>query len=107
MLGNDDFAASYRQRVRRYQEKNPYYHYAVAQQAFEDGDFEQALADVRKALKLKADDGEFYLLQGLTYLELGESREAQVSLARATSYGSTAEIGAEYGARLEAPAEAQ
>jgi Flp pilus assembly protein TadD len=107
MLGNDDFAESYRQRVRRYQEKNPYYHYAVAQQAFEDGDFEQALADVRKALKLKADDGEFYLLQGLTYLELGESREAQVSLARATSYGSTAEIGAEYGARLEAPAEAQ
>jgi Flp pilus assembly protein TadD len=104
-LGNDDLAESYRERVRRYQEKNPYYHYAFAQQAFDEKDFGHALANVKRALQLKADDAEFHRLQALTYLELGRSREARASLARAASYGSTAEIGAEYAAKLEALAE--
>src|SRR5262245_27567881 len=46
-------AAEYRDRVQGYRERNPYYHFASATQAYEEQQFEVALASLRKALRLK------------------------------------------------------
>ena len=43
-LGETALADEYRQRIRRYREINPYYHYAVAQIAYDERRFEDALA---------------------------------------------------------------
>lgn len=83
--GDEEQAELYRQRVRRHQERNPYYHYFRARKAFEEERFSDALALVDKALRLKHDE-QFYMLQGEAFDRLGETRSAQTSFARAREY---------------------
>ena len=54
-LGEHALAEVYRQRVRHYQEANPYYHYALAQRLYESGRFDSAVDELRRALRLKRD----------------------------------------------------
>jgi Flp pilus assembly protein TadD len=85
-LGEPKLAAEYRERVQGYRERNPYYHFAAATQAFEAEQYEAALASVKKALRLKPDDDEFYQLRGQVQEALGKSRDATQSFARAREY---------------------
>jgi tetratricopeptide (TPR) repeat protein len=87
-LGDDTLAEAYRQRIRRYREINPYYHYAVAQIAFDERRFEDALAALRSAIRLKRDDDDFYDLRGRTLVELGRDDRAVASFARAKELAS-------------------
>jgi Flp pilus assembly protein TadD len=82
-LGRDELAAVYRQRIRAYQQSNPYYHFAVAQSAFDEGRFDATLAELKHALRLKSDEQEFYLLRARAYVELGRPSEAEQSFTRA------------------------
>jgi tetratricopeptide (TPR) repeat protein len=82
-LGEKELADEYRQRVRRYRESNPYYHYALAQVAYGDGRFEDALTALRTAIRLKHDDDEFYSLRGRALVALGRADSAVASFARA------------------------
>ena len=63
-LGKSKLAAEYGERVQGYRERNPYYHFASATRAYEQQQFEAALASVRKALRIKPDEHEFYTLRG-------------------------------------------
>jgi Flp pilus assembly protein TadD len=85
-LGEVELAAEYRERVQGYRERNPYYHFASATRAFEEQQFAAALASVRKALRLKPDEHEFYTLRGRVQTALGESRDASHSFERAREY---------------------
>jgi tetratricopeptide (TPR) repeat protein len=71
-LGNQELADAYRQRVRRYQQRNPYYHYAAAEDAYRDHRYEDALAALNRALRLKRDEDEFHALHARVRLELDE-----------------------------------
>jgi tetratricopeptide (TPR) repeat protein len=82
-LGEKELAEEYRQRIRRYRESNPYYHYAAAQVAYDEGRFEDALTALRSAIRLKRDDDEFYSLRGRALAELGRAASAGASFARA------------------------
>jgi tetratricopeptide (TPR) repeat protein len=82
-LGEAALADEYRQRIRRYREINPYYHYAVAQLAYDEKRFEDALGALRSAIRLKRDEDEFYSLQGRALVELGRADSAVASFARA------------------------
>ncbi len=82
-LGEPALAEEYRQRIRRYREINPYYHYAVAQVAYDEKRFEDALGALRSAIRLKRDEDEFYSLQGRVLVELGRADSALASFARA------------------------
>jgi tetratricopeptide (TPR) repeat protein len=82
-LGDTARAAEYRERVRSYQEINPYYHYARAQMAYADKRHEDALGELRRAIRLKDDDGAFYTLQGETLAALGRDADAAKSFKRA------------------------
>ncbi len=85
-LGRSEVAAEYRRRVRNYQAANPYYHYALAQRAFDAEQFEAALRAVHDAIRRKRDEPRFYELQGRAYLELGRRRNAERSFERARDY---------------------
>jgi Flp pilus assembly protein TadD len=104
-LGNEALAEAYRERIRNYQQRNPYYHYAVARDAFEQRRFEDALAALKRAVRLKRDDHEFYYLQGLAHLELDQRPSAASSFTRARDHADSSEIKAEYDARIRALAQ--
>jgi len=82
-LGDSERADEYRQRIRRYRDVNPYYHFGVAQAAYDQGRFDDALISLRSAIRLKRDEDDFYLLQGRTFTEIGRPDRAVASFARA------------------------
>jgi Flp pilus assembly protein TadD len=82
-LGDTARAGEYRERVRRYQELNPYYHYGRAQTAFAEMRLDDALVELRRAIRLKDDDAELYTLLGETLAALGRDGDAAKSFARA------------------------
>jgi tetratricopeptide (TPR) repeat protein len=83
-LGDPQLAAQYRERVRRYQDMNPYYHYARAQKAYHEQQYEDTLAELRRAIRLRNDESVFYALQGQALKALGREGDASKSFARAT-----------------------
>lgn len=83
-LGDSQRAAEYRDRVRRYQDINPYYHYARAQKAYHDNQYEDTLAELRRAIRLRGDESVFYALQGQALTALGREDAAVKSFARAS-----------------------
>ena len=83
-LGDTQRAAEYRERVRHYQDINPYYHYARAQKAYHDKQYEDTLAELRHAIRLRSDESVFYALQGQALTALGREGDAAKSFARAT-----------------------
>jgi Flp pilus assembly protein TadD len=83
-LGDNERAAEYRERVRHYQEINPYYHYARAQKAYREERYEDALVELKRAIRLRNDESAFYALQGQALTALGREDDASKSFARAT-----------------------
>jgi tetratricopeptide (TPR) repeat protein len=84
-LGDTERAAEYRERVHRYQDINPYYHYARAQRAYSDARYDDALVELRRAIRLRDDESVFYALQGQALVALGREQEAAKSFARASA----------------------
>lgn len=78
-----ELAAQYRERVQSYRERNPYYHFSAATRAFEREQYSSALASLRRAVRLKRDEHEFYELRGLVQTALGKSRDATSSFEHA------------------------
>jgi Flp pilus assembly protein TadD len=85
-LGKPQLVEEYRDRVRAYRDRNPYYHFALATRAYEQQQFANALTALRKAVRLKSDEHEFYALRGDTLTALGRSREAQNNFERAREF---------------------
>jgi Flp pilus assembly protein TadD len=85
-LGETELAAEYRERVQNYRERNPYWHYASAERAYEERQFADALASLRRAVRLKRDEHEFYQLRGEVLAELGRSKDATQSFERAREF---------------------
>jgi Flp pilus assembly protein TadD len=86
MTGEEALAAEYRERVQSYRERNPYYHFAGATLAYEQQRYDDALASLRKAVRLQPEEPEFYELRGQVQAALGDSRGAWKSLELARAY---------------------
>lgn len=90
-LGNSELAARYGAQIRHYRDKNPYYHYAVARVAFNEERYDDALASLSAAIRLKGDQDEFYSLQGQVLVALGREDRAVASFARAKELSDAAQ----------------
>lgn len=73
--------------ARRYQAKNPYYHFSIAQQALHKANYPRALEAINQALGLSATDGSFHYLKAITLQRLGDTTGAQQSLSKAQRFG--------------------
>lgn len=100
-MGNRELAAQYRERVRNYQLRNPYFHFAQAQRAAAQQDYSAALDSLRVSLRLKRDEPRFYLLQGQVLLALGRSEEAAASFERGRGYAPSGPQRTEYDQRIQ------
>ena len=77
-MGRQEEADYYSKRVSYYRNRHPYYHYSLAQAAFEEGRMDDSLLHIAKAIKLKDDEHQFYYLMGLVH----QSRHAFDEAAR-------------------------
>lgn len=85
--GNTALAAMYSEKERNYREKNPYFHYALAQAAFGRADFEASLEHIQDAISLKRRTPKFFLMRALVESKLGQTEAAEASIRRAQRLG--------------------
>jgi Flp pilus assembly protein TadD len=82
-LGDEETAARYSSRIRRYNDRNPYYHYYRALSSFHQGELELAESQVKRALRLKSSEHNFHRLRGLIAEQAGDTDLALYSFTRA------------------------
>lgn len=78
--GRDSEAAALDSKVLSYRERNPFYHFWQAEQAYAEGDFARAELHYRKAIKLKNDEREFHVGLARTYYKQGKVLAARKAI---------------------------
>jgi len=81
--GNYRLAAEYTEAIERFNNRNPYYHFAQGSIAFYAEDFEEAASAFLRALELKQEEPDFYYALSNVYLKLGNRAEAERYVASA------------------------
>ena len=81
--GRDELADYYQSQVTGHRLKNPYYRLAVAQEAYQAGDYQVAVGHLRKAISMKGDESEFYFLLRDSYYQMGNITRARQYHAKA------------------------
>lgn len=81
--GRTEQARLYLNRVRSHRMKNPYYRYQLANTAFSEGNYKEAISNLRTAIRLRGDDDRFYYLLSLSYLMSGDREQAQQLMKKA------------------------
>jgi len=99
--GDAAAAAWYRKRVLAHRDKNPYYHYQLARQAYDARDYGAAIGHLNHAVRMKRNEDQFYFLLGLSYLKKGDVRVARRWLARAEQVASTDVLKRRYASKME------
>jgi tetratricopeptide (TPR) repeat protein len=82
-------------------DKNPYYFALLADEAFYEANYEQALIYYRKAIKLNNRVHEFYFGLTKVYYALNENKKAQSAISKAISYNRVNSIDIRYIAKLD------
>jgi Flp pilus assembly protein TadD len=75
--GEDAKAAAIGERAKRYRRRNPYYHYATARLFYQRQRFEETLLLLNEAVRLKADEADFYWALAETYDRMGDKPAAE------------------------------
>jgi Flp pilus assembly protein TadD len=85
--GRDEEAAELAEEVEKYRNRNPYYHFARAEAAFVDEDWDEAVDRYRAAIRLKKNEKEFYAGLANAYSQLGETGAARRAKRKADAIG--------------------
>ena len=81
--GRSDLSEKYFARVESHRLKNPFYRYQRAQLAFEEGNYDAAIDDLRYAVRRRKNEDEFYYLLSLSNLMQGDREEAHKWMKKA------------------------
>lgn len=98
--GHHELAEAYRERVRRHQHRNPYYHFALAESALAEGSAYAALASIDQAIRLRKDEHRFHHLRAVILTRIGRHDASRASLERAREYSSVAQLQEIYDRKL-------
>ncbi|TQV66944.1 hypothetical protein FKG94_26690 [Exilibacterium tricleocarpae] len=79
-------AELYRRRAQEVRDRNPYYRYHLAEQAYRDKDYAAAVSHARAAVSGSQQDHRFHFLLGMSYLQLGERVKGEEALQRALDH---------------------
>lgn len=101
-LGHTALAQEYRRQVVYYQNRNPYYHFAMARNALHRGDYAESLAAIERAIRLREKDHQFHFLRGVVEMNLGDLAAARDSLEKARRYAEVDDVRRRYEAKLDA-----
>ena len=84
LLGNTELADHYHSVLAERRQRDPYYHFALAQAAYTNGDYEGSKDSIKRALELNERPAGFHYIHGLAQYKLEDYENALVSLTRAT-----------------------
>jgi Flp pilus assembly protein TadD len=91
--------------MRRYSEanklNNPYYRYALAQHAYRNGNYDEALTQITVAMRKQSREHRFYFLRGLSLWNIGENESAINNVKRAIRMAKDDEPIEQYEQQLE------
>ena len=82
-LGDLRMAAYFHQRATGFRQKNPYYLYSLARDAFLQGDYAGALQNIQAAIGRYRKEHRFFFLQGIIYTARAERDLANASFKKA------------------------
>ncbi|WP_299596014.1 tetratricopeptide repeat protein [uncultured Microbulbifer sp.] len=80
-----ELADYYAEKARYHRERNPYYLYYQARNAYEHGDFKSAKRQLKRAIWQYEDDHRFHFLMGLTSYRLGDLEDSKTYFSQAFS----------------------
>ena len=101
-LGRTEEAGRYAKQVAYYRNRNPYYHYHLAQSAYEARRFDDAMDHLAEAIELKEDEHQFYYLRGLIHEQKQEYELAARNYRQAKNTAAKADLVSGYTRKLEA-----
>jgi len=84
--GREREASHFIDRVNRYRQRNPYFHYFVARFFYERGDYKDAIALLERSIHLKRDEPDFYEALAKTYDQMGDAVRSDRYMALADKY---------------------
>ncbi|MFW2403501.1 MAG: transglutaminase domain-containing protein [Gammaproteobacteria bacterium] len=99
--GKNELAEYYSDRARYHRDRNPYYRYQLARQAFLERDYETAIDHLNYAVRKKNWEDSFYFLMGLSYLQLGDERQARKWLEKAEEIADTDALKRNYESKID------
>ena len=101
-LGREEEAEYFSKQVTYYRNRNPYYHYSLAQTAYQEQRTDDAIGHLAEAVKLKDDEHQFYFLRGLIYEQLEDYDLAARSYKKAKDTAEKADLVSGYTRKLQA-----
>lgn len=99
--GDATRAAFYRKKVLHHRDRNPYYHFQLGRQALRAEDYDAAIGHLKRAIREKRNDDQFYYLLGLSYLKKGDPVTARRWLSRAEEVAGTDALKRRYASKME------
>jgi tetratricopeptide (TPR) repeat protein len=93
-------AAAYRARVVDHRNRNPYYRFHLAREAFRTEDYDAAIGHLEEAIRMKENDDRFYFLLSASSLEIDDLEAAQRWLARAEAVAATDALKRRYASKM-------
>ena len=94
--GRDELAREYADVADSYRQKNPYYLYSISEEAYDAGDYTTAISILRRAVRIRDNEHEFYRLMGLSHLQLGNKDAALRNFQLAEDVAASEEDRARY-----------
>jgi len=82
-MGRLQDARRYEEEVRKFNDKNPYYHFNLGLKAYQSGQYKESVEQLQAALKLKSTDHNFYWAMARAYVRLGDLEKARQSIKQA------------------------
>ena len=86
LMGETEKADYFGKLAKDYQMKNPYYRYYMAREAYEEGNYDEALDYLRGIISKKVQEPRFYTLMADTYAALGDEDKAAEILEKQPDY---------------------
>lgn len=75
--GREEEGEYYLSQVRMHRLRNPYYRYQLADEAFNEGNYGEAITHLKAAIRKREEDDRFYYLLSLSYLMSGDREQSQ------------------------------
>ena len=86
-IGRVSEADVYARKIKRYRLSNPYYLFAMAEIAYQEGAFKESLESINQALRMEKRNARFHFLKGLNFYRLEQKEEAKEHFLRAQRLG--------------------
>jgi Flp pilus assembly protein TadD len=99
--GDQEAAARYRDRVRDHRQRNPYYRFQLAREAFLAHDYDTAIGHLKYAISQKKNEDQFCFLLGLSYMKKGDEEAARQWMSRAEEMAATDALKSRYSSKID------